>query len=735
MQGSLFFDEHPPVVAQAAQSDVDPYDLTFLPFTPRDYQVRGILRAFELFDQGEMGVIFRQPTGSGKTVSGSAVAALWLRRNPQNRVLILCHERQLVRQFAEEVEKFSGVQPGIEMAGQAVKANSLPLITVASRQTLLERTLGGAAAVLAAANEALQDGCEFVADACDELPFDDIPTTTEPQKTSRLYKFDPERFNWLVMFDECHRYAYKLKSVRHIIDWFERNPNNRRFGLTATPERTDGTTLGRLFPGIASDYRLYDIDGGPCAVNDGWSVKYDQRFVTVHGVDFKTLREVSGDFDEGQLEELLTERKQLLSLIKPTMDIVGARRTIIFNPTVGMAKMVAHTINEFARFKCLACESVQWEHADDMRVDRRPCKQCGGALEEVASGELARSLDGSYADHLRQETYSAHQAGYFQFLSVCGLCREGYNDPGIGAVAIFRPSKSRALVEQMKGRGCRPLRGLVDGLATPEERKAAIAASDKPNCIIVDLVGATGLADCASTAHIMAEGKPDEVIELANKKAMESEGPCDMAEKIREAEAEIEAAKAEAERKRLEAEERAKRRAEEQKLKDEQKQREREAMLEKVRQEREAADRLRKLRGDVDYSERQVQPGGGGVGSRERKSVPRMQYGKHAGKSVTELPGGYMRAILEKNKRLPPYLRDAMQAELARREQNAKPQAKPQPVANNNGPCTEAQARVLAKHGKPTNVTQAEAGRLIMDINRELSERRSQRSKTFQESA
>ena len=63
----------------------------------------------------------------------------------------------------------------------------------------------------------------------------------------------------------------------------------------------------------------------------------------------------------------------------------------------------------------------------------------------------------------------------------------------------------------MKGRGCRPLRGIVDGLDSPEDRLAAIKASAKPNALIIDLVGITGMGKAKTTAHILNTGKPDEI--------------------------------------------------------------------------------------------------------------------------------------------------------------------------------------------------------------------------------
>src|SRR5262249_48246868 len=108
---------------------------------------------------------------------------------------------------------------------------------------------------------------------------------------SRLHKFD-WRLNWLVIFDEAHRHAHSLVSVGHIVGWFDQNPVSRRSGLTATPKRSDGKSIGhKMFPGVAVDYPLYHVTK-PCAVQDGWAVPYVQRYIEVEGVDFRKLKKI-----------------------------------------------------------------------------------------------------------------------------------------------------------------------------------------------------------------------------------------------------------------------------------------------------------------------------------------------------------------------------------------------------------------------------------------------------------
>ena len=440
---------------------------------PRDYQQHAIDETFRLWAEGHVGALCRLPTGAGKTLTGAMIADIWLQKSEDNRVLILAHERQLIDQFAQEVEEILHIRPAIEMG--SIHCTGREKIIVGSRQTLY------------------------------------VKRGEDDQDRSRLFKFRHE-LNWLVICDESHRWTRHMSSCREIVSWFEQNPNHRRLGLTATPERTDKILFTGLFTGVASDYRLHDVDGGPSATGDGWAVPYDQRYIVVEGVDFKNIPEIAKDFNQHALEEILGEQETLARLCDPLLELAGRRKTLIFSVTTTMAKNVAQYINA------------------------------------KLGQEVAKTINGGDADQLRKNIYRQHQAGEFQFLSVCGLCREGYNDPDIQAIAIFRPTKSRSLAEQMKGRGCRPMRGTVSSEMTPDERRAAILCSAKPTCMVIDLVGATGLGDVPSTVDIIADGKPDDVIELAKQKLLDQspDEVGDVVAAIRDAEKEIAEKKAEA---------------------------------------------------------------------------------------------------------------------------------------------------------------------------------------------
>ena len=105
----------------------------------------------------------------------------------------------------------------------------------------------------------------------------------------------------------------------------------------------------------------------------------------------------------------------------------------------------------------------------------------------------------------------------------------------------------------MVGRSTRPLPGIVDlsagqaglsagqagGPETPQARKAASAASAKPNCLVVDFVGNSGKHKLITSADILGGNASDEALELAVTRAKKAGKPMNMSEALDEAEEEI----------------------------------------------------------------------------------------------------------------------------------------------------------------------------------------------------
>lgn len=307
----------------------------------------------------------------------------------------------------------------------------------------------------------------------------------------RFERFDPNEFG-LLLIDEAHRAA--AASYRRVVDYFRQNPDLCVVGVTATPDRLDKVGMNCVFENVACDYNLL------WSVENGWLVPPKQKFVRIDGLDLSQVRTKGGDLDERQLSKLVEVEETLHAMAKPIVDICGERdQGIVFTASVAQAQRLAEMIRDY-----------------HMRAF------------STTTLKTAVCIDGSMSpqDPRRKEIVADFKEGRIQFLVNCGVATEGFDAPNVRVVAIGRPTKSRALYIQMLGRGTRPLPGIVDDLETAEERKAAIAASDKPHCTVVDFVGQAGRHKLVcSTDFMVGETVPDDVLETA--KRMQAGGDFD----------------------------------------------------------------------------------------------------------------------------------------------------------------------------------------------------------------
>lgn len=128
------------------------------------------------------------------------------------------------------------------------------------------------------------------------------------------------------------------------------------------------------------------------------------------------------------------------------------------------------------------------------------------------------AIDGGTKMETRHDVLADFKAGAVQFVCNAMLVTEGYDAPSTACVAIVRPTKSRGLVTQVVGRGTRPVPGLVDHpdlRYSPEGRRAAIAASAKPNVLVLDFCAQVEQLGLVSVADVLA-GKltPEERLAL-----------------------------------------------------------------------------------------------------------------------------------------------------------------------------------------------------------------------------
>lgn len=123
------------------------------------------------------------------------------------------------------------------------------------------------------------------------------------------------------------------------------------------------------------------------------------------------------------------------------------------------------------------------------------------------NGLSARHIAGDSSD--RKEILEAFRQKRFHLLSNASLLRKGWDCDIADSLIPLRMTKSVGLVRQHAGRVLRPLDGILNGLDTPEERRAAIAASSKPNAVIFDFLGINEEMGLAGPASIMAFNEED----------------------------------------------------------------------------------------------------------------------------------------------------------------------------------------------------------------------------------
>jgi superfamily II DNA or RNA helicase len=310
----------------------------------------------------------------------------------------------------------------------------------------------------------------------------------------RMGFFKPEDFG-IVIVDEAHHAT--SSTWRRTLAYYRQNPNLKILGVTATPDRADEEALGQVFQSVAFDYEILD------AIKDGYLVPIDQQMVFIENLDFSAMRTTAGDLNSADLAAVMEAEKNLHGIVSSSVDIIKERSAVVFAVSVKQAEMMAEIFNRHRQ------GMAGWV--------------CGKTPKEERRALLKGFDDGDT-----------------QVVVNVGVLTEGWDSPGCEVIIQARPTKSRCLYSQMVGRATRPLPGLVDGIATPELRREAIANSPKPSMLVVDFVGNAGKHKLMTTADILGGKVSDEAVERATKIAKEGKA-VRMADALEQAERDIKA--------------------------------------------------------------------------------------------------------------------------------------------------------------------------------------------------
>lgn len=307
------------------------------------------------------------PTGGGKTVIANEII-----KNVKEKVLFIVPKLELIKQAAHTFNEDVDI---IWSSQTHVYGNH---ITVASKQTLLHRDLS-------------------------------------------KYFHEPI----VVIVDEVHIGLQSLKKVLTGV------PVKRIIGLTATPERNDGSSF------IEKEYckqkfdkdKIYQYAVFQRVINK-WNIQELQRLEylsplnVVINPDAEKLKNIKPKHkydDELDSDVIMGEMgDDFFKFVKMAMKFVG-KPTLVFTPDLQSLDVVMNTLNK---------SGLKYEH-----------------------------VDGAMPVEERQEVLKKLEEGKIDGVVNCGVLTTGFDMPKVKQCILIRNIKSRSLFFQIVGRFIRPYKG------------------------------------------------------------------------------------------------------------------------------------------------------------------------------------------------------------------------------------------------------------------------------------
>ncbi len=337
-------------------------------------------------------VMAQMPTGTGKTYLLTAVIDSFVSNNPKEKVWIVAHRRELVSQIDETVRKFHSYSA-------SNTSSLLSSVKAMSIQWLMRHY-----------------------DEIEEVP-------------------------GMIVIDEAHHALAKTYK-----EMWERFPNAKFLGLTATPCRLNGKGFTDLFDVLVQSWSVPEfISKGRLATYDFVSIKSDG--VTQRLIDSLQKRGADGDYQNKEMDMLLNKKPSIERLYRSFEEFGKDRKGIVYAINISHAQKITKLYQE--------------------------------------NGVKAIAIDSKTPATERQQDIEAFKKGDIQVLVNVDIFSEGFDCPDVEFVQLARPTLSLAKYLQMVGRGLRVAKG-------------------KKNCMIIDNVGlyrVFGLPSQVWNWNAMFEGK------------------------------------------------------------------------------------------------------------------------------------------------------------------------------------------------------------------------------------
>lgn len=257
----------------------------------------------------------------------------------------------------------------------------------------------------------------------------------------------------LFLIDEAHLLSDEDESMymRVINLLLSINPSMKVIGFTATPWRQGLGLLtnGSLFTDFAIN--LTDMKSFNRFVREGYLIplvsKPTQTIVDVSGVHMRM-----GDYNAKQLDLAVNKDDITFSALQETITYAHDRQSwLVFATSIEHAEKIKQMLQYLGVSCCVVHSKMSKRERDQNIKDWK-------ALKITACVNM-------------------------------GVMTTGVNHPALDLIVMLRPTMSTILWVQMLGRGTRPLYAKGFDITTREGRLAAIAASPKQDCRVLDFSG------------------------------------------------------------------------------------------------------------------------------------------------------------------------------------------------------------------------------------------------------
>ena len=425
----------------------------------RDYQLDMLQRLNKAWKRN-CSVMVQMPTGTGKTHLMAAVIKneelrmknevldLWShategtqefssvqrsKNSSEGQVLVVAHRRELIAQISQTLDGF-GVEHGLIVSGKEIDFGQK--VQVASIQTLARRGLPLASFPPTRLPVAFPKG-----------EGKDRKILSGTDRNNNYDNFCPS----LVIIDEAH---HALADTYRML--WDRWPNAKFLGLTATPCRLNNAPFTDLFQVLLQSYSIQEF------IDKGWLSDFEYVSAAPNSTVMRQVRTLNkrgadGDYQQKELATVMDVPESIEHLYKTYKQFADGKKGIVY----AIDRQHAQHIAEYYKAQGVACTVI----------------------------------DAKTPANERQQTVNDYRQQTINVLINVDVFSEGFDCPEVEFIQLARPTLSLSKYLQQVGRGMRVSPG-------------------KPHVLILDNVGLyqtfglpTEERDWRQTFYGLASGK------------------------------------------------------------------------------------------------------------------------------------------------------------------------------------------------------------------------------------